>query len=453
MPTDVFNSSQFFLGRGVGVARTWKETRIFGFAGATSIGFGTPYFRAADADKGVGLLFWDRQLTPTLSAFSRTVFSSRQSAINGLEWQPRPGLRMAVGAGLGAGQGYSATSLSLDREWVALKTAYIRAGNRFRRIAVEQPLSSEVDRENVMLTLRPSSSLMLSAGRQNFLQPLSQGGSGIRGTVNQYSVAFAAERFNASAALFDSQVVGLRSRGASFTVGRDILSRVQASGNFLWNRAGNARPLTSVLGTFREKISPRLSLLQLVNHSQGRTTASFGGNLVSNRISIGVEYQTLYLPFRTGNQFKQALVLNIQLRPFGNVQLNAGTYVAPDGSVRYTAYGRTFLYNGNLNGTPSGQAVNLHRYVVRGRVIDAEGNPVRGAALRIDGEMAFTDSAGDFFVRKKKRQAFQLEVLVDQFIVPGRFEVVSAPASVRAEPDDSAGLITIVVRRIVGGHR
>jgi hypothetical protein len=453
LATDVFDSSHYFMGRGVGLAEVRGPTRIFGFVGASSRMLGTPYLRAAEADQGVGLLFLDRRLTPTLSAFSRTVFSSRQTAINGLEWQPRSDVRAALAGGLGANQGYAATSFTLDREWITLKTAYIRAGDQFRRITVQQPLSSEVDRENVLLTLRPASFLTVTTGRQNFLQPFTSGSAGIRGSVNQFSTVFSARQFYLSAALFDSQVTGLHSRGTSLSAGRDITSFVHVNANYLWNRAGNFPVITSWLGTFREKISQRLSLLQLVNYSQGRTTASFGGNLVSNRISLGVEYQTLYLPFRTGNQFKQALVLSVQLHPFGNVHLNAGSYVAPNGTVKYTAYAGTFLYHGNLAAQPGSPNIDLYKYMVRGRVVDENGNPVRGAALKVDGDVVFSDSDGAFFSRKRRPAVFRMEVLLDQFIVAGKYEVVSAPSSVKAESEDFAKEVTVVLRHVRGATR
>jgi hypothetical protein len=452
LATDVFDSSHYFMGRGAGLAEVRGATRIFGFVGASSRMLGTPYLRA-EAARGVGLLVLDRKITPTLSAFSRTVFSTRQTAINGLEWQPRSDIRAALAGGLGANQGYAATSFTLDREWITLKTAYIRAGDQFRRITVQQPLSSEVDRENVLLTLRPASFLTVTTGRQNFLQPVTTGSAGIRGSVNQFSTVFSAAHIYLSAALFDSQVTGLHSRGTSLSAGRDITSFVHVNANYLWNRAGNFPAITSWLGTFREKISQRLSLLQLVNYSQGRTTASFGGNVVSNRISLGVEYQTLYLPFRTGNQFKQALVLTFQLHPFGNVHLNAGSYVAPDGTVKYTAYAGTFLYHGNLAAQPGSPNIDLYKYMVRGRVVDENANPVRGAALKIDGDVVFSDSDGAFFSRKRRPAVFRMEVLLDQFIVAGKYEVVSAPASVKAESEDVAKEVTVVLRHVRGATR
>jgi hypothetical protein len=447
LPTDIFDTSHYLMGRGVGLARSWGTTKVFGFVGATSVEMGTPFFRAAEAQKGAGLLFLERQITPSLRVFSRNVFSGRQSSINGIECQIRPGLRGAMAGGLGSNRGYLASSLTYDREWITVKAAYIRADERFRRITVQQPLSSEVDRENVLVTLRPKPYVSFTAGRQNFLQPLSDGRAAIRGSVNQYLATLAVARFNLSAASFDSHVLGARSTGASFSAGRNLFDRVHVSGNWLWNRPAHGRVLTSLLATFREVISPRLSLLQLVNNSQGRTSISYGGEFVSNRVTIGVEYQTLYIPFLTGGQFKQAVVLNLHLRPFGNYQFNAGSYVAPDGTVRYTAYGGTFLYHGKLGGANAPSSITLYKYIVRGRVVDEAGRAVRGAALRVDGEVVFSDSSGEFFVRKKRAATYTLEVLPDQFLVPGRFGVVSAPRQVATAPDELANEVTIVVRR------
>ena len=453
--TDVFDTGHYFMGRGVGLTQQHGATRIFSFAGATSRGTGTPYFRTGDAEKGVGLLFLDHPLSDRLSLFSRNVFSSRQSSISGLEWQPWTGVRASVAGGFGANQGYGASSFTVDRDLYTLKAAYIVAGDQFRRITVQQPISSEVDRENVMFTLRPTSSLALTVGRQNFLQPFTQDSPTVRGSVNQYAASFYPGRLSLSGTLFDSRVMGMASRGASFSAGRDLFSRLHVTGNYLWNRAGNSQSFTSILGTFRETLSPRLSFLQNVTHSSGQTNVSFGGNFVSNRVSVGVEYQTLYLPFLTGNQFKQALVLNFQFRPFGNYSFNAGSYVTPDGRVKYTAYGGTYMYRGAPGGGPPGAmtAISFHKYLVQGRVLDEAGRPIRGAALRIDGEVVYSDSGGVFLSRRRRPATLRLEVLLNEFIVPGQFEVVSAPPSVKAEPEGSAHEVIVVLRRTVPQSR
>ncbi|MBI4165034.1 MAG: hypothetical protein HY508_04800 [Acidobacteria bacterium] len=452
--TDVFDTSHYFMGRGVGLLQTRGATRIFSFAGATSRGTGTPYFRAGEAEKGVGLLFLDHQLSPKLNLFSRNVFSSRQSSIAGLEWQRQTGMRASVAGGMGANQGYGATSFTIDRDLYTLKAAYIYAGDKFRRITVQQPVSSEVDRENVMFTLRPTPSLAFTVGRQGFLQPFTESSQTVRGSINQYAATYSSGRLSLTSTLFDSQVMGMSSRGASFSAGRDIFSRLHVTGNYLWNHAGDYPSFTSLLGTFRETISPRLSFLQNVTHSPGQTNVSFGGSFVSNHITVRVEYQTLYLPFLTGNQFKQALVLIFQLRPFGNYSFNVGSYVTPDGRVKYTAYGGTYMYRGAMGGAPGPMtAVSFHKYLVQGKVVDEAGKPIRGAALRIDGDVVFSDSDGVFLSRRRRSGMVKLEILLDQFITPGKFEVISAPSPVKSEPEDSAHEINVVLRRVIPASR
>jgi hypothetical protein len=446
MPTDVFDTGHYFLGRGMSLATLHEKFSAFGFAGTTATGFAAPYFRGARAEGGVGLLFVDYQLSPTLRTFSRNVLSGRQTTIHGLEWQVSPGIRTSIAGGVGSNQPYYAASLIAEREWVNVKAGYVGAGSQFRRIAVQTPLSPESDRENILITIHPKSYLSFAVGRQNLLQPPSLGAGQSRASVNQYLASLRLAGVGLSGAVFDSRWQGSRNTGTSISASRNITRFLQANINYLESRPARGPKSTTWVSTFREIISPRLSLVQLFTRSNGQTSMSLGGNLISNRISVGVEYQTVYVPFVVGNQFKQALVLNLRFQPFGNVQVNAGTYVAPDGSIKYTAYGGTFLYRGVVqSAAPAG--ISLHRYVVSGRVMDEEGKPFRGAALRIDGEVTFSNSQGVFEVRKKKLGPYRLQVLTSEFLVPGRFEVVSAPSTVRAELDERKTWVAVVVRR------
>lgn len=447
LPTDVFNPSHYFLARGLGMGRQWEETSLYGFIGATSTGFSTPFFRAAQPETVAGGLFFDRQLRPDLRLFSRNIFSERQTSIHGLEWQPTPILRAAVAAGVGANQGYFASSLTAERGWASLTAGYTHAGDRFRRIVVDSPLSAETDRENIQLVLKPKPYLTLTAARQNFLSPLSGPGASLRGSINQYNVTATAAGFLLASRLYDARVSGNRNLGTSLSVGRNITDRVQANANWLISRPEGGSTSTSFVATVREALTPRLSLVQLITTSAGHTTVSFGGHFLSNRFTIGVDYQTVYVPFQTDNPFKQALALTLRFHLFGNLELNAGTYVAPDGRVRYTAYTRTFLYHGPFS-AEAPAVVIFHKYLIHGRVTDEEERPIRGAALRIDGEMAFTDSDGEFFVRKRKTGPYRLEVVVSEFLQPGRYEVLSAPTTVTAARDDEATPVLIILRRV-----
>jgi hypothetical protein len=150
------------------------------------------------------------------------------------------------------------------------------------------------------------------------------------------------------------------------------------------------------------------------------------------------------VPLHPGNPFTQALILNIRLRPFGNYQLNAGTYVAPDGRTRYTAYGSNFLYRNQPN---SSSTFTFPKFAIQGQIIDENDNPVRGAALRINRDVLFTDSNGAFLVRTRQRKQCTLEVLLDQFLALDTFEVVFAPKDCKPSPENTPDPLTIIVRR------
>ena len=92
------------------------------------------------------------------------------------------------------------------------------------------------------------------------------------------------------------------------------------------------------------------------------------------------------------------------------------------------------------------------KYVVQGVVKDNEGNPVEGAALHIGKEVVYSDSAGRFLVRLSKHGPLALSVAPEEFIANGVYEVVTSPAEVRADIEDAATSLEIVVRRVPASH-
>ncbi|MGH9603139.1 MAG: SPOR domain-containing protein, partial [Terriglobales bacterium] len=449
MPTDIFGSNHYFPVRGVGVARSFGDTKIVAFGGTTSTTFGSPFFRVAEMDQPVGLVFVDSKLTDSLKAFSRNVVAQRNTSIHGLEWKTNEWLTTSVAAGMGSGERYFAASFDAERGWISMKGSYIDAGSRFRRIIVDTPVSTEVDGANLVVTVRPRADLTITAGHQNFLEPnLSANQDAVRATVNNVQASGVVQSFRVGGGLYQSSVRGQGNLGTFLWAGRRITDRIDMNVNYFRSQP-ELGPGTSTLSlVFRETLTPRIELLQLVNRSGGQTTMSFGGQFLSNRFTIGVDYQTLYIPF-SPTPFTQALALKIRFRPFGSVDLNAQTYVTPDGKLRYTAFGNTALYRySGLRVGESGQNFTMGRYIVRGRVLDDKEQPLNGAALRIGKELAFTDVDGRFFLRVKKARRYPVGVALEEFILPGYFEVVSAPAEVQAVAEDSQEEMVIVVRRV-----
>ena len=267
----------------------------------------------------------------------------------------------------------------------------------------------------------------------------------VRGTVHQFLASSAIGGTRINAALFSSESPGAGGVGASIGAGRDVASFLRLDASLQHSDPRRSRAVTSLLGHLRERLSERLRLEQIVTTTKNHTTVSFGGSFLSNPITIGLEYQTIYLPFATRGGFDQALMLTLRLQPGGNLQGNLASYLGPDGRVRYTAYGHQYFYGGGEAPPP---AARLHRNLVRGRVLDEAGGPVAGAALRIGEETVFTDSRGTFFLRVRKEAGYPLEVLLDQFLAAGRYEVIEAPATVHSRPEEEAPEVIITLRPV-----
>lgn len=448
LPTDTFDNNYYFLGRGLSVTGKWRNTRFLAFAGATSNSFGTPFFRAAQMDQTAAVLFLDHPISERLTLFSRNILSRRQTSIQGLEFKARPWLKTSFSAGSGAGQPYLAVSADAERDWFSVKAAYIDAGDRFRRVLVETPIHTEVDGANLQVTLRPRHNLTLAGGHQNLLQPPGPNSAGLRATVNNLQGSANWSGFRFGGGVYQSSVLHSSNVGTFVWGGRRLTDRVDASVNYYRSQSQQGLASSSLSATVREVISPRLELLQLVTNSNGQTSVSFGGHFTSNRFSVGVDYQTLYVPFRD-RPFTQALSVSIRFRPFGTVDLNAQTYVTPEGKLRYTAFGNSSMYRyGGLQVGDRPMAFSLAKYLIRGRVEDEQGAAISGAALQVDREVAFTDTKGEFFVRVKKQREYPVRVLLDQFLMPGYFAVVNSPATAAARPEEEAVPFTIVLRHV-----
>ncbi len=451
LPTDIFNHSYHFLGRGVSAA--WKNERnsLFVYGGATTLGFSTPFLNLAETRSKAGVIFYERKLTPSLRFLSHNVVAARQTSLQSIAWAPSDQMKMAFSGGIGNNQPYWSGSMRLDKKWIEVDASYSRAGDAFRRIRVEAPISSETDRENIRIALKPLRNLQFTASRQNYLSPLQSGAATERATVNSYSAWTSLRGVQLHGSFFDSTTQAGRARGLTLGGRRTWFNRVDTSADYMRSAPSLGPAFHSVVGTVRERITPRISLSQVVTISNGQTNVSFGGSFLSNRFSFGVEYQTIFLPFQTtgSSQFKQVLALNLRLRLWGGVEINGASDVTTLGKLRYTAYATGYAYRGASydrgNAAASGA---IYSYIVRGRVTEEGGQPVRGAAVKIDEDIVFTDSQGSFVLRRKKPKESELSVAFDQFVLAGNYAVVTAPKVVKAAREETAELYEVILKRL-----
>jgi hypothetical protein len=453
LPTDLFDTSHYVIAMGAGVKGNWRGTDVFAFGGATSNSFDSPLFEGVRAESPAGILFLKKPIGAHLAATSNMVFSKQTTAIEGLEWRPEKFLKAALTGGVGANQPYGAASFDLTCPKFDVKAAYISAGSQFHRVAVEAPLMSEPDRENVMVTFRPSSFMTLSAGRNNFLSPVGNTQTEVRSSVDNVSAGLQVAGTGLTGSFYHSTFQGNSNDSMAFGADRNLFSRIHVSANYLESRPNNAPRTKALMSNITEKVTPRLNVTQYVSRSQGQTTFSFGGAFLSNPMTVTAEYQTFYVPQRNSAPFEQALIVDVRLQLFHGVTLHGASLVAPDGSLKYTADTQVMAVRQGEKATPGEPDNGLVRasigdMLLRGRVVDTKGNPVSGAALMIDDLLIYTDDDGLYYIRERKPHTHRLKVMVSQFLNGGVYRVVSAPETIEGTYDKNEPDTVIVVERV-----
>lgn len=457
LPTDVFDSGAYLVAMGAGVTAKLGQTDLFVFGGATSSDFNSPFVDGVRAEDPSGILFLKRKILSRLQLSSNMVFSRQITAIQSVQWQPAEKTHIAVSAGVGASQPYGAASFDFLRSWIDVKASYIEAGSQFRRVAVSAPLFSEPDRENAVVTLRPWKYLSVSGGRQNFLSPVNNSPQSVRSTVNSISGSALVAGTSLSASFYHSSYLGNWNNATAYTAARNFFTRFHTTTSYLESRPNNAAKSRAFIANINETLTPRLDVTELVSRSQGQTTVSFGGGFLSNVATFSADYQTYYVPERNTHPFEQALILDVQLHLFHGVSLHGATFVAPDGSLRYTADTQAVMARQGAWAAPSGNMTlaqgAIGSSVIQGTVVDDGGKPVAGAALMIDKLLVYTNDDGVFFLRERKPRLHTLKVMPAQFLDGNAWQVVSAPEAVRSSSDSGGARTVVVVQRAGQGGR
>jgi hypothetical protein len=395
-------------------------------------------------------LFYQTKVSPTLKFYSRNAFSARQTSIQALEWSARKDTQLAVAGGLGNNKPYGAFSFSHTGNRLRADASYAFVGKAFRRVLAQTPQASEPDRENLRVEFRPVTNLHLVASRNNYAAATP--GRGIeRAAVNSLGAWGGVRGLQIYGSMYQSTTSFGQSTASMLGGRKEITSRLGVGFDYLASSFQNQPKTESFVGTVREVISPRLSLTQLITHASGQTSVSYGGTLLANWVSLSAEYETLYFPFAPPGQpqFRQVLALGLHFQLPHGVQLNFGTVASPTGQTRYSAYGTAFAYRtlrSLSDGTSASTAIFVN--IVGGRVEDASGEPIAGAAIRIGRDLVFSDSRGLFFTRVKSPGDLPLVVALEEFTAPGAYAVVSAPAIVCAAREDTALEYKVILKRV-----
>ena len=450
LPTDLFDRSYYFLGRGISLSRKVTDGKLFVFAGTTSNGYFAPFLTVARNDTPASAIFYEKQLSRSLRFFSHDIISRKQTSIQAIEWAARKDIRMALSAGLGNNQSFWASSFTLSKRWMSLDASYSGSGESFRRVLVATPQLSENDRENIRLELKPLKNMRIVVSRNNYLSSFTPGVVE-RAAVQGFGAGAGVGGFQLYGSLFQSSTRSGNSSAMAFGARRMITRHFEAGGDFLRSGFAKTAPTHSLVGTVREILNARFSLTQIITHSTGQTNIAFGGNFISNIVSLSVDYQTVFLPFvqTAAGQFKQVVVVGLHFQLPRGVQFNMATNVTPLGQIRYTAYASTYAYHGMGSNSPGASfSGKFFSNVVRGEVVDMQDEPIAGAAIRIGTDVAVTDSDGNFLIRLKKSGELKLQVAFDEFTAAGSYVAITAPSTVKATREDDAQEYKIVLKRV-----
>jgi hypothetical protein len=447
LPTDIFIPGYNLLVQGITYSGGNSRSSYVGFAGASSTGIGAPSFQATDIQKPMGAVFFQHRAAPTVRVTASAIFAEKQTVLPGLLWEPLPGITAGFVAGVGSARPYGASSLLLRRGPVDVKASYAWNPDRFRRAAVPTPNQAEVDRENLSISYDLSPEFSIGVGRQNFVQDSSDASIPVRATGNTIFAGGRIRQVRISAGLYDSRSQGTSNLSSYFAMGRELSPWLDTDIFLLQSRPEGQPYVTTPLANLRWRLSSRVGLNQQISVHDGKPTILFGANLITSFGEFGLDYQIVHQPFKPLNPFRSALNLTARLQ-LGSYSTSLGTYVRPDGAVDYSASGSTFLYMGSFNGAQQQQigGGRISQYVIRGQVQDTTGAPVEGAAVALNGEVVFSNSSGDFLLRVKRPSRYTVMVLPAEFLLPGQWEVVSAPSEVVAASEAKATPLQIVLR-------
>ena len=445
LPTDVFTPGFNLLVQGVSFSGGNDRWSYMAFGGASSDGLSAPTFQATSIQQPLGAFFMQRRVAPTVRLTATTLFSKRQTILPGIQWQPLPDLTTAFVAGIGSGRPYAASSVLLRHGPLGAKASYGWNPRRFRRAPVATPNQTEVERENITLTYDLGSQFSVGVGRQNYVQDSADSKLPVRATGNTAFAGGVWANTRLTAGIYDSRSEGVSNLSSYMAVGRELTRWLDAELFVLQSRPEGRAVTTTPLANLRWRVTSRLGLSQQISWHDKRPTILFGASLMTPIGDFALDYQVVHQPFKPFNPFRSALNLTARLQ-LGKYSTNVGTYVQPDGSVDYSASSRTFLYMGSFGGMqPQQLGGRMARYVVRGTVRDENGNPVEGAAIEIGADVVFSNSTGQFFHRLGRPGRSLVKVLTAEFLLPGQWEVVTAPPDAVAGSDTAPG-IEIILR-------
>ena len=447
LDTDEYDSHNFSV-RGVGVSHNTSVTHTQMFSGVLLQESMLPFMHTGNIiQTPLAAMIVSRQLSKTFQLHSLAIYDGKVTSIESFGWVPSKGWRLSGAGGMGAGAGYLAAAGEYNQKRMDVRASYISAGKGFQR--QEQPYySTELIGANARASLTPIDALNL-AGYHEKSRTNIVGFPSVTGTVDSATLSTLLKGFRISPSVSRMTIEGTSGSNLteSISATRSITPWWRVFGSYINMDSPLFKQQTEVMIN-EFKISSRLSLLQNFGRMEGQNTYSFGGQWVSNFVSLSVDQQTYISPLATafgGKPIFQAWTFNIRLRTPHGTNVNLNTIVAPNGKVQW---------GGNLSGLRYSSIGPQHddspsfsKYSVEGVVNDeATGKGVAGIAVQIGKDTVLSNESGVFYLDVKNRKAVALRVARELSVQPLHWELASAPSEAEGTMADATVPVRISVR-------
>jgi hypothetical protein len=453
LDTDVFDQSYVYYGRGVSVGRRSDEQQWLLFAGTSASPFSTPFLRAYERGGATGGFFYEGHSSDSAFTYHLySIVSDQVTAIASLAIKPYPNWKLAWATGFGANKAFESGATDYHYRWVRLTGSCMVNFENFRRFRISNLPYPERTGANARAVLTPLPNLGLELDHETVLSPIFGSQDSLKATLDSASLFTSLDGYRFSASASSSRGGGFLTRTRMLTVNRRLDDRLSVFGAAIRIGTQTTKPANLLLATADEKLTRRFSVRETFTHGQGTKTMAWGGQFLSNPISLGIDYETLFSPLAgafNGKPFVQAWVVNAQIQLPGGVGLHYGTFIDPFGKFRYTAFLSGIHYNaeGEAPAGPTSAPVNIGHYLIRGVVQDERGNPVWGVAVQVDSTFVYSDNSGQFYVRVSRKEDYPLKIAPGKSLSATEWEIVSAPSTVLAAPEGKVKAVVIVVRR------
>ena len=246
--------------------------------------------------------------------------------------------------------------------------------------------------------------LMLAANRiqQNYQsKPL---------TTNAVAATFHVERFTVSAAISQMKY------GGTTTTGRTATAAVRVADwaglQYSYYNSGK-QTLHQISATEQTRLITAQEAIDSQKHLSGNVTVN------TQKLTISLGRSEVLIPHR-GWTSTTTVSVGLKLKDFA---IRLDRLFLPDGSHKMTISGTDWIYSDRQRENEP----RFQKYLIEGTVKNAQGEAIRGAAVKIGNIICFSDKEGGFYLRVKHSKSYKVELVTDDFMMAGKIKLIKSP--------------------------